>query len=110
MGYQTQLLKCLQVTHLKQWTLGSLLENDVRDRALPWAQLILREREFPADLNLKVSHRLSVVLVFVMLGALASTIVAPDGLMAAGACALLLLVLNLRLYRFFAARCGVWRR
>ena len=108
MGYQTQLLKCLQVTHLKQWTLGSLLESDVRDRALPWAQLILREREFPADLNLKVSHRLSVVLVFVMLGALASTIVAPAGLMAAGACALLLLVLNLRLYRFFAARCGVW--
>ena len=108
MGYQTQLLKCLQVTHLKQWTLGSLLENDVRDRALPWAQLILREREFPADLNLKVSHRLSVVLVFVMLGALASTIVAPAGLMAAGACALLLLVLNLRLYRFFASRRGLW--
>jgi glycosyltransferase involved in cell wall biosynthesis len=42
----------LQVKHLKQWTLSSLLAADVRRRAIPWTLLILERRAWPADLNL----------------------------------------------------------
>ncbi len=108
LGYQTRLLKNLQVTHLKQWTLKSLVETDVRDRAVPWTQLILRDREFPADLNLKLSHRLSVALTFLLLASLFAASVLPASVILSALCAIVLLVLNIKLYQFFAARRGWW--
>ena len=41
----------LTVKHLKHWTLMGLLESDIRDRAIPWTLLMLRERHIPNDLN-----------------------------------------------------------
>ncbi len=67
-GYRIRLNKQLQVTHLKRWTLWGMLKADVRDRAIPWTQLILREGALPDDLNLKVPQRLCVILAFLLLG------------------------------------------
>jgi hypothetical protein len=61
-GRRISLEKDIQVTHLKRWTLWGMLKADVRDRALPWTELILRDRSLPNDLNLKFSHRLSAAL------------------------------------------------
>lgn len=108
LGYQTQLVKTLQVKHLKHWTVGSLLESDVRDRALPWTALILRDRQFPADLNLKWSHRLSVALVYLTLASLVIIPWSSVGLLLAGLCLTGLIVLNRHLYQFFAAKRS-WR-
>jgi glycosyltransferase involved in cell wall biosynthesis len=108
LGYQTKLVKSLQVKHLKQWTIGSLLESDVRDRALPWTALILRDRQFPADLNLKWSHRLSVALVYLTLVSLVIVPLSGIGLLLAGLCLTALIAMNRHLYRFFAAKRS-WR-
>ena len=60
MGYQILLDKDLQVKHLKEWRLKSLLHADIFFRAVPWAKLILENHEMVNDLNLKMSQRISV--------------------------------------------------
>jgi hypothetical protein len=44
----------------------SVLLVDVRDRAYPWARLILERRRMRADLNLRYEHRASAALVWLM--------------------------------------------
>jgi glycosyltransferase involved in cell wall biosynthesis len=106
LGYSTLLVKSLQVTHLKRWTLRSLLETDMRDRAIPWTILMLRERVIPADLNLKWPYRFSVILAYFALAFLVGTFASAVCLLLAALCAAGMLLLNARLYRFFAARRG----
>jgi GT2 family glycosyltransferase len=61
----------LQVTHLKRWTLRSVVETDVLRRALPWARLIRETGQLPDDLNLRRSQRLAAGLAPLALLALA---------------------------------------
>lgn len=58
----------IQVKHLKRWTFWGLLKTDVRDRGIPWTELILRDQQMPNDLNLHLSQRISVVLTFLLIG------------------------------------------
>lgn len=57
----------LTVKHLKTWTLSSLIRCDIFDRAIPWTELIWRDRLMPDDLNLKLSQRVCVALVSLLL-------------------------------------------
>jgi glycosyltransferase involved in cell wall biosynthesis len=54
----------LMVKHLKQWTFREVIRTDILRRGIPWTELILRYRTMPDDLNLKLSQRMSVLLVF----------------------------------------------
>jgi glycosyltransferase involved in cell wall biosynthesis len=72
-GHRILLNKEIQVTHLKRWTFWGMLKADVRDRALPWSQLILREGSLPNDLNLRLSQRVSALMA---VGLLVSLLVA----------------------------------
>ncbi|MGF1528555.1 MAG: glycosyltransferase family 2 protein [Candidatus Competibacterales bacterium] len=56
-GYAIALDKHLQGTHLKRWTLASMVRTDVFTRALPWAALLLREKTLPDDLSFSWNHR-----------------------------------------------------
>jgi GT2 family glycosyltransferase len=106
-GYRILLDRSLQGTHLKRWTLRSLLWTDVMRRAIPWSRLILEARTPVDDLNLRRSQRLSAVLVGVAAICLG---LAPlwSALAVLAACALLtVIVLNRRLYGFFARRGGL---
>ncbi len=58
--------RAIQVTHLKRWTFWSLVKTDICDRGIPWTELILRDRFMPNDLNLQLSQRVSVALVFIL--------------------------------------------
>ena len=49
----------LQVTHLKRWSLRSLVTAEVADRAIPWTRLIVETAELPDDLNLRRSERVA---------------------------------------------------
>ena len=60
--------KQLRVKHLKRWTFWNLLKTEVLDRGIPWTELILRDRNMPNDLNLRVSQRVSVALAFLSVG------------------------------------------
>jgi glycosyltransferase involved in cell wall biosynthesis len=56
----------IQVTHLKTWTFWGLVKTDIVDRGVPWTELILRDRFMPNDLNVHLSQRVSVALVFIL--------------------------------------------
>jgi glycosyltransferase involved in cell wall biosynthesis len=72
-GHRIYLNKQIQVTHLKRYTFFSLIKSDVVDRAIPWTELMLRERIFRNDLSTKTGNILSTVAAFLALFALIST-------------------------------------
>jgi GT2 family glycosyltransferase len=106
-GYRIRLCKALQVKHLKRWSVVSLLRSDFFRRALPWTDLILRDRRFISDLNLRLSSRVSVMLTYGLLGAFVGSWRWAGSLALAGALILLLLALNAPVYRFFWRKRGL---
>jgi hypothetical protein len=71
-GKRIRLVKDLQVTHMKEWSLRSLIRSDVCDRAIPWTELILRSGGAPDDLNLRRVERVAAVLALVAIAGFAS--------------------------------------
>lgn len=65
-GRKIILDRALQITHLKRWTFWGLVKTDILDRGIPWTELILRDGFMPNDLNLQLSQRVSVALVFIL--------------------------------------------
>ncbi|NWG03417.1 MAG: glycosyltransferase family 2 protein [Syntrophaceae bacterium] len=107
-GYRIRLLKDLQVKHLKRWGIISMTKSDFFDRALPWTELILRDRRFVNDLNLRLSNRLSVIFTYGLLITLVGGIGWPKLFWVVGILILLLLILNAPIYRFFLQKRGLW--
>lgn len=66
-GVRLALDPAITVKHLKRWTLPDIIRTDILDRGIPWAELIVRERMMPNDLNLKMSQRLSVLLMALLI-------------------------------------------
>lgn len=60
-GHRIRLLKEMQCTHLKRWTLVSMVRTDILLRGAPWVALLLRFPNVPADLNLGWRSRLATV-------------------------------------------------
>ena len=91
----------VQGTHLKAWTLTSMIETDFSRRGVPWVELLLRRGGSSAALNLGWRHRAS---------ALASLIAAVALLRArlrlAGGALLALAALNASFYSVLARRRG----
>lgn len=106
-GGQIRLAKHVQVKHLKAWALLTLLKADIFDRGIPWTRLILRDKVFRSDLNLQTHNRVSVVAVYSLLVASGVSFFQPQSLFIVLGLALLLLWLNLSLYRFFYQKRGV---
>jgi glycosyltransferase involved in cell wall biosynthesis len=74
LGYRLRRARCkilldrqLVVKHRKRWTFWNLVKTDVLDRGIPWTELILRDGVMPNDLNVQLSHRVSVALTFLLL-------------------------------------------
>jgi hypothetical protein len=107
-GYTVVLDPAVSAAHLKRWTVASAIVSDVRDRGIPWTQLIWRYGALGNDLNLRTEYRLSVLLAYLALG---SVLLAPHdarslivfALAAAG-----LTATNRRYLRFFYAKRGAW--
>ncbi len=47
----------LRGTHLKRWTLSSMVQTDFSRRGVPWVALLVEQRRIPATLNLGVRER-----------------------------------------------------
>jgi len=105
-GFRIRLDHDLQCTHLKRWTLWSMLRTDLVHRAVPWARLIAETRTAPADLNLRGEHRASVALVGVAGVALLLAIGPPSLAAVAVAAILAVAALNRELYRFLRRERG----
>jgi len=106
-GHRIRLLKALQAKHLKRWSLGSLLKADFFYRALPWTDLILSEGQFIDDLNVKMSNRISVILIFLLCLSLLGTLFMPWLFVFAVFLMVALLAFNWHLYRFFYDKRGM---
>jgi GT2 family glycosyltransferase len=76
---RTILDPALNVTHLKRWTLKSVVMTDIFQRAIPWSRLINEQDEMPNDLNLRLAQRIAAALAPL---ALASLLVLPLSLFA----------------------------
>ncbi|HLG99163.1 MAG TPA: glycosyltransferase family 2 protein [Bryobacteraceae bacterium] len=99
-GHKIELEPSLTVKHLKRWTLFGLLECDIRDRAIPWTLLMLRERHIPNDLNVQWSQRISVALM-----SLALPMILVDWRVSL-LFAAVVIAMNHGFYRFLAQRRG----
>ena len=101
-GVKIELDPELLGTHLKEWTLRSMVETDFRRRGVPWIRFLLRERSLPATFNLSWRDRSSAVLVLTALGA-----VVTRKPIAAAAATGGLIVLNRRFYGLLRDRGGL---
>jgi GT2 family glycosyltransferase len=107
-GHRILLDKALQVTHLKKWTLRSVLRTDVFHRAIPWSRLILESKKAPDDLNLKGGQRLSVALVGLASICLALAMFRFELLVLCAAALLGVIMLNRELFAFFFRQHGLF--
>jgi glycosyltransferase involved in cell wall biosynthesis len=82
------------VTHLKRWTFWGLVRTDILDRGIPWTELILRDRRMPNDLNLQLSQRVSVALVFILVALSGVMAIATGGYLLIPLFAILFLLLG----------------
>ena len=57
----------LRVTHLKRWTITSLLVTDITRRAIPWSILSLERGRLPAELNFATEQRVAAVIAIALL-------------------------------------------
>jgi len=106
-GHRIRLDKGLQGTHLKRWTLPSLIRTDVRCRACPWTKLILERGTAPDDLNLKIGQRASVLLVALGLLGLVLAPFRIELLAASAAFFLIVIFVNRDLYGLFLRYGGI---
>ena len=110
-GHQILLDRSVQVKHLKRWEAISLLKADFCYRALPWTELIWRDRQLINDLNLQTSSRLSVLSVYALTTALVAALIWSEIRMDAVGLALLLATLlvgiNAPIYQFFRQQRGL---
>lgn len=105
-NHHIRLCKMLQVKHLKRWTAGSLLKADFAMRAVPWTELILRDRSFINDLNVRRSDRASVVLAYGSVGCFLAAGRWPWLAVVAGLSLLAMLAINAPLLAFFRRKRG----
>lgn len=106
-GHQIQLCKDIHVKHLKRWDICSMLKADFFYRAIPWTELILRDRRFTNDLNIRHSERLCVVLTYGLVGALMGAVWWVPLLAVAALIMVSLVIINAPLYRFFLNKRGI---
>jgi GT2 family glycosyltransferase len=105
-GRTIRLLKDLQVTHLKKWTLFGLLKADILYRAIPWTLLALK-KGLPRDLNFKFSDRFSGFASCLLFLSLCLVWKWPFFGFLALFLALFLLFIHKDLYRFFTKSKGI---
>jgi GT2 family glycosyltransferase len=106
-GHRIRLCKQVQVKHLKRWEPMNLLRAEIFYRALPWSELLWRDRQFANDLNLQTTSRLSVVLTYALLLAAIGAVWWSGAVVVAGLASFVLLLINLPVYQFFLQKRGL---
>ena len=101
-GYRILLDKTIQVTHLKEWRLNSLLRAEILYRAVPWSKLIFERKGILNDLNLQVSQRISGGLACLIFCLLPFSLIYPMALFVLIILSTTIFILNRRLFLFFS--------
>ncbi|HZN96594.1 MAG TPA: glycosyltransferase family 2 protein [Gemmatimonadales bacterium] len=111
LGHRILLRPEIQATHLKQWTLFSMVVTDVLRRGIPWLRLLLgRNDPPPPTLNLRVSEQIctaAVVIAGLAAGAWLKTS-EPWWVGISVAAVITVLAINQQLLAWFARHRGWW--
>lgn len=105
-GHRIALVRNLQATHLKHWTLVSMVRTDLFQRGVPWMLLMLRSKVAESDLNVSPGQRACVAATGL---GLLGLLVAPFAPIAGGLFAVNVIVqavLNRTFYGFLVRRRG----
>ncbi len=105
-GFQIRLDKSILGTHLKRWTLGSMLRTDLRLRGIPWTHLLLERKTMPADFSLDTRNRNSVIMACLTALLTLASIVQPQALVLVVLCMALFIAINSGFFRFLAKSRG----
>jgi GT2 family glycosyltransferase len=100
-GHRILLEPAIQGTHLKRWTLRSMVRTDFARRGVPWVAMQVANRRVSSTLNLGWRHRASALAWVATLAATASR----RPVVAAGALGTVI-VLNRRFYALLGRRLG----
>ena len=106
-GHRILLDKGLQGTHLKQWSLCSMIRTDITCRAVPWSRLIQETRQAPHDLNLQPAQKASVALLGLACVFLIVALAWPQSLALSAFAIAGVIFLNRKLYVFFERERGI---
>ena len=96
----------IQGQHLRRWTLLGSVGTDIRDRGVPWTQLLHRYGGLHDDLNVTRAYRACVVLAYVLVLCLVLAPWWPMLIAAVPIVVLSLWLLDRPYYQFFASRRG----
>lgn len=107
-GKKILLAPDLQGKHLKRWTLRSWLTSDIRDRALPWSELLVRQDDVPRDLNLNAASRVSALLCWLGVFCFAAAFLFPALWFVVAGVIVALVALNFDFYRFLYKKRSAW--
>ncbi len=96
----------LHVTHLKRWTIRSLLATDIMGRAIPWSILSLERGRLPAELNFTTEQRAAAIITIALLACVPLLLFRPEAV-AIFVCLIAAAVwINRRLYGLLYAKGG----
>jgi len=105
-GHRIHLDKGLLCTHLKRWTLSSMVKTDIFCRAIPWARLNSTRSGAPDDLNIRADQKISVALVGLALVFLVLAWLNPWLLLASGLSILTVVAINRDLFLYLLRKRG----
>ena len=106
-GHRIEIDPRLQCTHLKRWTLSSMVVTDIVHRAVPWSRLLLSAGSIPSTLNLDWKGRASGLCATAAAVTLAAGPFMPVALIAAAVLAAMAVVLNAPFFRLCARKGGL---
>ncbi len=101
-GGRIRLDPAIQGTHLKAWTLGSMLRTDLWGRAIPWTRLLRARAADMGSLNTTREHQLAAGSVAAFAAGLVAAPFWPPAAIGALAAAALFLGANARFFAFLA--------
>lgn len=111
-GHRIVLDPAVQCTHLKRWTLRSMLRVDLMDRAIPWMHLLIARRETvtAGPLNLKGTEKWLTAITGLTLLSTALALLMPDvrWLLASAVGLAIVIAANAPLLRWLAQERGPW--
>ena len=96
---KTMLVPNIMGTHLKEWTLWSMFQCDLWDRAVPWTRLLKSRRAEVGKLNLSRTHQLSAICIGLFCLSLLLSIPAPISLIITFSALVGFLAINVDLWR-----------
>jgi hypothetical protein len=105
-GRRIALVRDIQATHMKRWTLPGVVRTDIFQRGVPWTLLMKRSRIAETDLNVRGEQKVCVVAAGLVTLAMLGAPWSPSLLAVTPAGLALIVALNADFYRFLARRRG----